>query len=484
MPAARTALEAAYLHARELDDRAELAAALGPGDPDLTARAAQARDRVRADLVALGGTDDPAVAAMLAWAGPASGGGGEDLAEIERAYAREQGAVHVGGQRLTRLAVLGLLGREPDPHTRRDLFLALRPVWAAIDGDGDDSPYRRMLPDSARRWAGGGPVAANATALGLDPASVEPDLVAVLDTWRQVSAARDPIEPWDWWYVHGTTARVLREATPVGRLRPLSDAYHAALGADPAALDVRYDTAPRPDRPPVPVAYTTFGSRPRPGRRAQPWVLGTYTAGGLGELTELVHETGHALHVAAIDTRPAYADWPDSDAFTEAVAELTALDTAEPAWQRRWLGGEVPEPVSLRDRYADVMLDVCWALLEIRLHADPTRRPNDVWAELTSTYLGVVAHPELSWWAMRGQLVQEPGYMVNYALGPIIAADLRAAVRAVRGDWTGGDPGWYGWVSAHVYRWGLSRGCGQVLRDVLGRAPSATALLAQLRRAG
>ncbi|HEX2356737.1 MAG TPA: hypothetical protein VHI50_09800, partial [Micromonosporaceae bacterium] len=118
------------------------------------------------------------------------------------------------------------------------------------------------------------------------------------------------------------------------------------------------------------------------------------------------------------------------------------------------------EPISLRGRYADVMLDICWALFELRLHADPGRRPNDVWTELTSTYLGIAPHPEFSWWAMRGQLVQEPGYMVNYAIAPIIAADLRAAIRAVRGDWVNGDPGWYAWVCEHLYRWGLERPAG------------------------
>ena len=143
----------------------------------------------------------------------------------------------------------------------------------------------------------------------------------------------------------------------------------------------------------------------------------------------------------------------------------------------------MPEAVSLHGRYAEVMLDVCWALLEIRLHADPQRSPNDVWTELTSGYLGIVAHPELSWWAMRGQLVAEPGYMVNYALGPIIAADLRAAVRAARGDWSAGDSGWYDWVSTHVYRFGLERPSGEVLADVLGRTPTADALLAEIARA-
>ena len=85
---------------------------------------------------------------------------------------------------------------------------------------------------------------------------------------------------------------------------------------------------------------------------------------------------------------------------------------------------------------------------------------------------------------MRGQLIQEPGYMVNYAIGPILAADLRAAIRSGRGDWTAGDPGWYAWVSERIYRWGLERSCGDVLRDVLGRPPSPDALLNEITRAG
>ena len=208
--------------------------------------------------------------------------------------------------------------------------------------------------------------------------------------------------------------------------------------------------------------------------------------GGLGELTELVHETGHAIHIAALRTRPAFADWPASDALTEALAELVALDVAEPAWQARWLPGAPAVPVaeSLRCRYAGVVLDAAWALFEIRLHADPARRPNDVWTEITATYLGIAPHPEWSWWAIRGQLVQEPGYMANYAIGAVLVADLRAAIRAVRGDWIDGDPGWYGWVRDHVYRFGLGRAPADVLRGVLGRPPAVDALRAEVARAG
>src|SRR4029077_12393273 len=126
---------------------------------------------------------------------------------------------------------------------------------------------------------------------------------------------------------------------------------------------------------------------------------------------------------------------------TEALAELVSLDTAEPAWQRRWIDGNasLPEATSIRCRYADVALDAAWALFEIRLIADPARTPNDVWGDITSTHLGIAPHPEWSWWAMRAQLVQEPGYMANYAIGAVLATDLRAAIRAARGDWTDGD---------------------------------------------
>ncbi len=510
MPDGRlSAVEATFLDARDLLDRLSVAAARGEDEPGLAGAAAEAAAEARAAVTALA-TADPtgwdeedrrAVAAMRRWAETADGeewpGTDESWAataergeaalrgRIFAGYAAAQGAVDTGEVTMTRLGVLERLAVEPDPGRRRRLFRSLAPVWESIDADGGvASPYRRMVG----MWAGrGSPVDANARALGIDPAGVEGELVAILSAWRD-AAGGIQVEPWDWWYATGGTARALRDRVPVSRLREVSDAWHAALGADPHDLGIGFDLHPRPGRPPVPVAYTEFGSRPRRPERgtrrpARAWVVAAYTGGGLGELTELVHETGHAIHVAAIDTRPAFADWPDSDAFTEALAELTALDTAEPAWQRRYLGAEAPEAVSLRDRYADVMLDLCWALLEIRLHGDPDRAASAEWAALTSTYLGIRAHPELSWWAMRGQLVQEPGYMVNYALGPIIAADLRAAIRAARGDPTGGDPGWYAFVSERIYRFGLSRSSGEVLAGVLGRAPDSRALLAEIARA-
>ena len=117
------------------------------------------------------------------------------------------------------------------------------------------------------------------------------------------------------------------------RLRPLNDSVFLALGADVRVLGVHYDLAPREGK--TPVAFTTFSARARrrDGRwtRAEPWVFATYRTGGLDNLHELLHETGHAVHIAAIHTRPAFADWPDSDPLSEAIGDFVALDVYEPA---------------------------------------------------------------------------------------------------------------------------------------------------------
>jgi hypothetical protein len=466
--------ESRYATARDLDDQLTIAIARGTDTPDLARRAATAKLQAREAVTAEPVQDPQAYARLRAWLDEPdedhAAGEFETLSsKIQEVYAQRQAAVVTNRGTITRLGVLEALSTEPDPDERRALFLALEPVWSAID-----EHYAELIDLSRARWAAGrSPVEVNAKALGMDPAAVEPALVAILEAWRP----EHRVQPWDWWHGAGAASRELNDRVPLDRLRAVNDDYIRSLGADPDSIG--YDIFPRAGRPSVPVAYTEFGGRAEAPR---PWVMATYTAGGLGELSELIHESGHAVHVAAIDTRPAYRDWPDSDAFTEALAELIGLDTAEPAWQRHWLGAAVPEGESIRSRYADVMLDICWALLEIRVHRPDAPPASLIWADLTSTDLGIEPHPEWPWWAMRGQLFQEPGYMVNYALAAIIAADLRAAIRAERGDWSTGDPGWYAWVSERLFRFGASKSSGDVLREVLGRGPSADALIRELSR--
>ncbi|MDA1080984.1 MAG: hypothetical protein O2973_04770 [Gemmatimonadetes bacterium] len=406
-------------------------------------------------------------------------------ARVVACYGLAARNVRVGDSTYDRLTVFGRLDREPDEARRREFFMALDTVWRSVNGDGGpSSPFRVLLPGRAAQWrAGNSPVVTTSRLLGVPADSIERWLVSVLEAWRDATAGPE-LEPWDFRYTAGAADRRLTDRVTLAQLSDINARYFAALGADLPALNVRFDLDPRPGK--TAVAYTTFGERPRwtanGWTSGEPWIFATYTTGGFGNLGEMMHETGHAVHVAAIRTRPAFDDWPDSDTWTEAVGDLLALDAFEPAWQQHWLGDSATVRDGLRAKYSAVVLDVAWALFELRVYANPRLDPNAVWTDITQHYLHVVPHPELSWWAMRGQLIDSPGYMLNYALGAMIVADIRATLLAQRGDWTRGDPGWYADVSERLYRFGGERPARDVISDFLGRPFTPAALLSDLAR--
>lgn len=406
-------------------------------------------------------------------------------ARLATCVARVAHALAYGGDTLDRLTIFARLAREPDAAERRGLFLSLVPLWRTVNGDnGPTSPYRTLVEASAAAWrASGSPVDAAARALGMEPSEVEPALERVLAAWRaSAGGAGDAVvEPWDWYFATGEASRRLSPRVPLARLRDINDRFFRDQGADPIALGVRYDLTPRAGK--TPVAFTQLGSTPRveggAWRRGEAWVIATYQEGGFDNLVELLHETGHAVHATAIRTRPAFADWPDADPLTEALGDLWALEAYSPAWQWRYLGDSVPAVVGRRAQHAALMLDVAWALFEIRMHADPGQDPNTLWTALTQRYLGIAPHPEWSWWAMRGQLVGSPGYMANYALGGMAAAALRGRV-AAHGPLHRPDRATYGWLGERLLRFGAARPSRDVVADFLGGPVTPDALLAAL----
>jgi hypothetical protein len=512
-PVAR--LEAAYLELRDLRDQLGVTRSQGAtvsprGVPldSLVARSDRAARRVRAlaeritplglspgDSAALGhlrrqleGLGPATEAGELAATGPIDCG--EPYPASLRSvtldsltgrtfvcYGAAARRIVVDADTLDRLSILGLLGRTDDADRRRRLFLALEPVWRSVNGDdGAGSPYRAMVRGRVAEWAGRAtPMARRARSLGVQSDTLEQWLVAVLDAWR-ASMPDTMLEPWDAYYFTGAVSRMLSARVPLDSLVPLTNRYYRALGADPVRLRVHYDLVPRPGK--YPVSFTDFGGR----KPIEPWIFTSYRIGGIDNLGELLHEVGHAVHIAAIRTRPAYADWPDSDTFTEAIADLAALDMYEPAWQRKFLGAAAPLDASLRAKYFGIVMDVAWSLFEIRAHRSPEISPNRIWTDITSRYLRIRPHPEWSWWAMRGQLVNSPSYMLNYAFGAILIADIRARLVSSRGSFTTGDPGWYPWVSTRLYRFGHERPARLVVEEFLGRPVLVSALLADLAR--
>jgi len=388
------------------------------------------------------------------------------------------------GREIDRGAALALLHTVDDPAQRRALFEAFVPLWTALNGRNEpDSPYRRLVALAAADARDrGSEIDAAARAIGIDSDEVERWLVRVLEAWRDASPPQE-IEPWDYRYVHSAAGRQLDAAIPAGVLRPVNDRFFADLGADPVALGVVFDLAPRPGKSPL--AYSDFLARGRflgsTWRRPLARVVGTYAEGGLFALNELVHETGHAVHVSAIHTRPAFMDWPDT-LFTEAFADVPSWSVYEPAWQGRYLGAAAPEAASLRALYANVVLDVAWSLFELRLLRDPAADPNAVWTDITHRYLHITPHPEWPWWAMRVQLAGNPGYMVNYGLGAVLAAAMRERVAVAIGPFDTGNATWYPWVSERLLRFGSERDTRSLMAELLGGPVSPDALLRQLQR--
>lgn len=394
-------------------------------------------------------------------------------------------AIPFEGRELTRLATFHELARVEPAARRRELFLAMQPLWHALNGRNEpDSPYRRMIRASAATPDGAAHVHAAARSLGIAPADVERWLVRILEAWSAVDAG-ERIEPWDYRYRQGAALRQLEGCVPRAAVVATSKRFYRDLGADLDALQVVHDVDVRPGK--APLAY----SMPlRYGREVDgawvptlPRVSANVLQGGHTELAEMVHEDAHAVQYAAIRARPAFAfDHAEDALYWEAFADVTAWSTYEPAWQRRYLQCEARPADALRARYGAAILDVAWGLFDVRMLQDPTRDPNAVWTEITSRYLHVVPHPELSWWAVRVQLVDSPGYMVTYALGAALTADLRARVAERIGAFDTGNERWYPWLRDELLGAGARLSSSETLARFLGRPPSTSAIVAELAR--
>ncbi len=414
-------------------------------------------------------------------------GGYESLSE--RIYACFSEAAHslsFNGERLDRLTIFGRLPLTEESSQREGLWRAMLPIWKSVNGgNGPQSPYRTLIRMNAARMKREGEVLGESVrGIGVEPEVMEEWLVAVLQKWHDITPDI-AIEPWDFGYNAGRGNRALRDAISVESLRSINDRFYRDLGADPVTLQVQYDLDPRLSKDPV--AFTTFGRRPRfeggSWVLGEPWVFASYQMGGLDNLLQLLHETGHAIHIAAIRTRPAFNDWPDSDIFTEGIADIATLEMYEPVWQQRYLGSSIPIEDAVVAKYAAIVMDIAWALFEVHMHRAPERDPNEVWGEICQRYFRINPHPDLAWWAVRGQLIDSPGYMMNYAAGAIMNADLRARVFERYGRYTEGDPGWYGRISETLYRFGLEKTSKEVIESFLGRPVSPQALLDDMSRA-
>jgi hypothetical protein len=462
-----------------------------------------AKELDRLPTSGLSSRDTKAIAAMRKQMNTFTGGGAlfspaakcQDATRKDIAYAALKSAlvacfVEIGnslsfeGGKINRVSALDLLHETSDAGRRKAVFLAFVPLWKAINGnDEPDSPYRRMIAGVAAEAAkNGSDIDKAARDVGIEPAELESWLVQLLNAWRE-SSGDAMIEPWDFRFEAGQADRLLEKYISRESLQPINQRFYRDLGADLEQMGTLYDLSPRPGK--AALAYTDFVRHGRmvngTWRRTVARVSAPYERGGLFVLNELVHENGHVVNITAIRNRPAFVDWP-SDLFDEAFADVPAWSTYETAWQRRYIGHQATEQLSLRALYSVVVLDAAWSLFELRMFRSPETDPNALWTEITSRYLHIVPHPELSWWAVRVQLADLPGYMVNYGLGAILTAEMRLHISEILGAFDTGDSRWYGWLSEHLLRYGSERDTRTLMEDFLGRPASPRALLRQIER--
>jgi hypothetical protein len=151
----------------------------------------------------------------------------QDYASLRRAllvcFTENANNVSFEGGKINRQSVLDLLHEIEEPERRKAVFMALAPLWQAINGNNEpDSPYRRMIAMAAADAAKhGSEVDAAARDAGVNTADVEQWLEQILDAWRQVNR-EEPIEPWSFSYSSAEADRQLAAAIPRESLQPVN----------------------------------------------------------------------------------------------------------------------------------------------------------------------------------------------------------------------------------------------------------------------
>lgn len=106
------------------------------------------------------------------------------------------------------------------------------------------------------------------------------------------------VEPWNFDYQCNAASRKLNSHIPLDRLLPIVKSFYRKLGFI-GVDDVEFDLEEKIGKSQV--AECNFGDRRIEGNK--PIVSASYRTGGIGNLSELIHETGHAAHLYGIKAR-------------------------------------------------------------------------------------------------------------------------------------------------------------------------------------
>ena len=274
--------------------------------------------------------------------------------------------------------VFGRLSTEPDPRRRRDsssrssrsgkrsTATAARPARTASAAGATAEAWSATSRPSTRTPARSGSTRARSS-----PGSGRSSQPGA------TSSVSGPVEPWDQRHETGAFRRTFDADLPLTELRRIDRAYYASLGADPEALGIRYDIAPRPGpgsgRDGVHARRRDLPRRGPDGwSTGEQWVVASYSRPRIPTL-------------ASSSTRPAMPSTRGRPDPTRLRRHDRGLHHAHRGARRhRRLGSlraglagtlarrSAPVGAGLRARYGDVVRDVAWSLFEIVLHRRPS----------------------------------------------------------------------------------------------------------------
>ena len=197
----------------------------------------------------------------------------------------------------------------------------------------------------------------------------------------------------------------------------------------------------------------------------------------------MLHELGHGVFDAGIDTALPWLLRSCHLVSTEAIAILFGHLAGDPVWLESvaGLGGgearSLAEPLRLR-RAAQKILFARWVLVmtnfERKLYADPERDLDATWWELVARYQ-LVTPPDgrqAPDWASKIHIASAPVYYHTYLYGDLLASQLNTALRREAGGLVDA-PAAGSFLQARWFRPGLSMRWDELVEAATGEPLTA-----------
>lgn len=373
----------------------------------------------------------------------------------------------VGGREISHAERGWILQQEPDRGLRREAWLSVAPLSAALS-----EPTVLLLRRRNELARSCGYQTYVDMALGLSSLT-RAEVVGLIDTVERSSseayrkalseaAARSGIEvirPWDVPYLVEQATAVPAEPFARDQITPSLEATLRSFGQDPSRLNIRLVTRD------IPFGGLCMAIDPPGDVR-----ILSNPQDGHSYYTLLYHEYGHALH-AVFAGHNSFILQEEPGVFAEGMAQVWGWFPYYAEWLREngFEAGPAEEvrrtqPVRLMARHRSFAASVMW---EYRAYDDPDQDLAALDARMSERYRLAVGG-DVPVWAASPFPSNYPVYWQNYILADLIAAATHRRLKERFGDRILGNPEVFRALAETYWKPGASKPWRERLRDFTG----------------